>query len=383
MNNKEVGKSLQDAIGAELTQKNYDLIDLVQVPQTPDRALKLRSIEEMVMDFETPGEDETLSYIVRIRPKKNEPKTNAAVSGQVPDLGEIYLSNGRINSEYLIRNAQILLEAGDYLLAKNIYRTVLQAGGNNHLALDGIGQCYEKQGYLDKAQSSYEDSIAYLPTFETIRRLASVLIKTKRYRYAAETLERALKINDLKDEIRFELHKACGNCWMRSEENEKAEGHYKRALEIKPDADETQSNIGSVLLRQEKIALAKQAFFDALASNPQNDKAHVGLGCCSLAMGDKEGAHDHFVRGLNIYLNNPTAIYYLVKCAYDTKKYDVAEQIVSEYVQIALVNVNLLFSLAGMQYHLGKIKEARMNVKKVLDLKPGHKGAEQLQKLLG
>jgi hypothetical protein len=51
-------------------------------------------------------------------------------------------------------------------------------------------------------------------------------------------------------------------------------------------------------------------------------------------------------------------------------------------VEIAPVNANLLYSLSGLQFHLGRIDEAHSTVSRILKLQPNHSGAGELFKLI-
>jgi Tfp pilus assembly protein PilF len=106
----------------------------------------------------------------------------------------------------------------------------------------------------------------------------------------------------------------------------------------------------------------------------------VGLGLCFVAEGDKEAAHDSFSRSLERNLRNSTAIFHLVKCAYEIKKYTQAERMLTNYVEIAPVSPSLLYSLAGLQFHVGKKKEALQTSKRILQIKGDHQGARELMR---
>src|SRR5690606_24378081 len=110
-------------------------------------------------------------------------------------------------------------------------------------------QCLEAENKLAEARKHYEESIAYLPTLETYRRLGLLLMRLEKDEEAAEVLERALNLKEIPVELRSELEKACGNCWMRAKKLEQAERRFRRALEITPhhQSAEIRGNLGSLL----------------------------------------------------------------------------------------------------------------------------------------
>jgi tetratricopeptide (TPR) repeat protein len=286
------------------------------------------------------------------------------------------------DSDQLKNSAELLIASGDVKLARNIIRAMVQNGVLVGWALRTLGHTFENEGKTDAARRSFQDAIAYEPSLETYRALAALEIREKNDSAAADALERATHLSNLTPNLRVELHKASGNCWMRAQKSEKAETHFKKALSIDPTHDALASNLGALYLQSGRIQDACRAFGDALVANPSNSKAHAGLGSALLAQGKKREAHDHFARSLEVDIQQPTVIFHLVKCAYEIKSYATAARLLGSYVQVAPVNANLLYSLGGLQFHLGRIDEAAQTVSRILKIQPNHSGAGELNKLI-
>jgi tetratricopeptide (TPR) repeat protein len=308
---------------------------------------------------------------------------DGAAYGSAPEDEPVRLADGKLNINYLITNAGILLEAGDHELARNIYRAVLatgEASGEAHL---GLGKSYEAEGNIELAERHYGDSVAYRASIEACQRLAALLIRRRQDQQAAKLLERAIALGPESEEAAFELHKAAGNCWLRAERFQEAERHYRGALERRPGSAAVLTNLGSLQLQMGRVDEAARSFHAALAVSCDNDRALAGLGACALARGDRRAAHDFYTKSLDLNLDNPSGIFNLVKCAYELKTHATAARILGAYVQRAPVNTNLLYSLAGLQFHLGRLDEARETVRRVLALRPDHSGALELEAMLG
>ncbi len=281
---------------------------------------------------------------------------------------------------FLSENASLLLTAGEVELARNIYRAILKSGESSDVAYSGLASCADKEGLVEQAIQFAWDSVAFAPNKKGYQILSQLLVQQGRDQEAAQALTRALKSLDLTIQEKAEYFKMIGNCMARLGQNTEAERAYKKALELSPASDEAQSNLGSLHLEQGQVSEAKRCYQDAIASNPANDKAWVGLGLCYVSEGDKESAHEAFSRSLEKNLRNSTAIFHLVKCAYEIKKYSQAERMLSNYVEIAPVSPSLLYSLAGLQFHVGKKKEASLTAKRILQIKGDHQGARDLLK---
>ena len=378
----ELAGNLSEIITKQLNTHHFELLDIVPLPTHSDKLTRLRTLEEALDDLlDSSNEDGTFEFLIQVkrckRPKQTD-TTSSEDSTAKKALETIYLPNGKLNVPYLIKNGDLLFEEGDYGLAKNIFKAILSSGDYSGTALLRLGKCLEAENKLDEAKTSYESSITFHPTFEAYKRLASILSRQNQDHHAADTLERALNLKDLTHDTRFEILKACGNSWTRAKRFEDAERCFKKALEIKPSADDVRSNLGALYLQSTKISEAKRNFIDAIASNPRNHHALSGLGSCYMAEGDKKSAHDYFCQALAIDLNNPSAIFYLVKCAYEIRSYAPAAKILQEYIQSAPTNPDLLYSLGGLQYHLGRMADSKESVLKALELQPQHEGAKEL-----
>ena len=367
MNDLSHPDTVAQIIGTQLRNIDFDLIDVIPVAND-DNADK----------------DELQQYLVQVRPRRAAPPPAPAAARTTEATKEqegVYQADGSLNVPYLFKNAELLSSCGDQTLAKNIYFKIAQgsqSATHTGRALLGLGKCYESENQLEEARARYEQSITFQPAIETYQRLANLLLHQKKDRPAAEAFERALNLKDISDEIRFELLKSAGNSWMRAGEMASAERAYKKALETEPTADEIQANLGALYLQAGKIPDARRKFQDTLATNARNARAIAGLGMCLLQEGMKREAHDTFARSLDVDLNNAQAIYHLVKCAYELKTYATAARIVENYIQVAPININLLYSLAGLQFHLGRMNDASGTVHQILEMNPTHNGAKEL-----
>jgi tetratricopeptide (TPR) repeat protein len=324
----------------------------------------------MMDDQEMPEMTETVTTAVQSKPA-NEMKNGAgAVSMARADREDV---------QYLIENAEILFGSGETELARNIYRAILKTGEMSEVAYAGLAACADRDGLVDQAIQLAWDSVAFAPNQKGYQLLAQLLVQQGRDQEAAQTLQRALKqLTDLSSKEKGEYYKMIGNGQSRLGQPQEAERAYKKALENSPASDEVQSNLGSLYLEQGRVADAKRCYQDALAANPNNDKAWVGLGLCCVTEGDKESAHDAFARSLEKNIRYSTAIFHLVKCAYEIKRYATAEKILALYVEVAPISPSLLYSLAGLQFHTGKKDSALQTARRILQMKPDHAGAKDL-----
>ncbi len=363
---------------SHLTREGMELVDFVAVPTGADRRVRFQTIQEVLSEFENGENADTKTYVLHIRKQRAE----AAAAEQSAQADAMYSANGKLNGEFLSNNARILLQAGDYPAARQIYLALAKSGERTAEGLLGLARCFEAEGKTEKALKAYDDSILYAPSIDSYRRYASLLIRSKLDQQAAEVLERALLMKELSDKHRYDLHQATGNAWLRAEVPAKAERHYRKALEYHPHSDAVATNLGTLCLQQRRYDEAKTAFEESLRVNPKNERAWFGMGSIHLAAGAKKPAHDAFAESLTLKIQQPQAIFHLVKCAYEIKEYGTARNLLRSYVEMSPFNANLLYSLAGLEYHLGDRLASARTARTILQIQPAHVEAANLITLI-
>ena len=178
------------------------------------------------------------------------------------------------------------------------------------------------------------------------------------------------------------MNKTAGNCFLRLKDIDSAKNYYLEALKIRSNADEIYTNLGSLYLEKNKKAEAIRLFRKAIQTNSQSSGAFFGLGFCMLEVGKQELAFDYFLNGLKIDIKNPEAIVQLVSLAFDLKKYAEAQGMVERYLDYSPTNINLLYSLGGIQFHSGQFLKAKTTIEKVISLRSQHQGALKLLDLI-
>lgn len=314
--------------------------------------------------------DAMLNETLELQERITESRTATAAATEA--------ATAEYDPEFLLENAKILEDNGDMPLARNIFQALVRRGLMIPQGLAGMARTYEKEGLFDRAVRCYQEAIAYSSEYPFYQAMAAIQIRQGNDRDAAQSLLHALGLVNLSDSQKFDLHKSLGNCYTRVSEHDKAEHHYLKAYELGPNSDVLQVNVGSLALQKGDHAAAQKHFERALELNSGNDKAISGLGMVELARRNLAQAHDHFVSSLKLNLGNLSAIFNLVKCAYELKRFDDASMILQRYIGEHPVNTNILYSYAGILFHLGNYAEAMVQAKKILDVNASHSGAKEL-----
>src|SRR6476620_9797668 len=139
---------LHDIIRKQLQSGNLDLLGIVPISNHSDKMVRLRTLEEIVDEFESTETDGAVGYFLQVRPRRAEkqPEIASLTSSPSPTKStpdNLYLANGKLNIPFLFKNADLLLESGDYTLARNIYRVILKTGEYTSKALFRLAKCFE------------------------------------------------------------------------------------------------------------------------------------------------------------------------------------------------------------------------------------------------
>jgi tetratricopeptide (TPR) repeat protein len=295
---------------------------------------------------------------------------------------EIKNQDGRLNTKELLKNAKLLLAAGDLNLSKRIFTVLIENGEALGKAYAGLGTALELEGKIELAIKAYREAIIYEPTYGSLSALADLLMKKGEYKNAIGSLLRACNLPELPAEGLFDLHKQLGNCYIHLEQLNNAEAHYRKAYEINPNSDVLHVNIGTLALKRNDGATALLHFKEASRINKANAGAWTGIGLAQMALDNKSHALEAFATALETDIREVTALYNLVRCAYELKQFDRARLIIQEYIKNNPVNSNILYSYAGILFHSGMQSEALEECEKLLSFSPEHSGALKIRQMI-
>ncbi len=367
------------------------IVDAVELPPNHKRKpLITDDIEEVLERFD--DDADYAHFIIRVKRTRQHLNLNSISESTVPlsintmvnETLELSQKKSLDNHfehdpDFLLKNALILENSQEYVLARNILFSLVHHGLCVPQALANIARIYEKENKYPKAERYYKEAIAYASELSFYQSLAALQIRSGKDKEAIETLILALGLASLKKEEEFDFHKSLGNCFTRLSNFSKAEYHYVKAYEINSKSDVLQVNVGSLALQKQDQETAQKHFEKAIELNSKNENAICGLGMVFLAQNKLQKAHDYFAQSLTLNPNNLPAIYNLVKCAYELKSFNSAAEFLKLYLATNSNNTNILYSYAGILFYQEKPQEALGQVQKILKINPTHEGARDLE----
>lgn len=327
-------------------------------------------------------ESEDLKRPVAVRPSEAD-QTGAVVAGPIRVPEQLHRAvaefEGQDTIAMLMKNAEILEDAGDFRLALNILRNVLMRKPDDINALERMGRCLKEVGRYDEALKCYRALARCGKRLEAQVNIAEIYYLSERDELALASYREVLK-NVIEDQDRlFEIYKNVGNIHVRSGDLDAAQEFYDKAYTIRPDSDVLMVNYGTLEIQRENLGEAVQRLRRAVELNPENDRGWVGLALVHRQMGDHELAWANGLRALDINKGNRTAARLIVEWAVIDHKYGEAIKTLQDYLEVDGEDAEMSFTLAKLLTQVGRLSEARLEIERVLALDPGMEGAEQLR----
>lgn len=292
-----------------------------------------------------------------------------------------------IKNEYvvsmLMKNAVVLVKAGEGRLAFNILRNVLIRKPEHGEALKLMGQCLRDDNRLEEALKCLRAYAKIARTPEANASVAEVLYLSERDEAALASYRDVLK-NVITDEaLLFDIYKNVGNIHVRAGDYEAAEEFYDKAYTLQPESHVLLVNYGTLEIQRGQWDEAVSRFRRAVEINASSDRAWVGLAMVHRTMGDLELAKANLERALDINGANRTALRLAVEWAAQDHDFSSAISHLQDYVSDkGGEDTEMCFTLAKTLVQAGRLREARIETERVLALDPEFENADNLARVL-
>jgi glycosyltransferase involved in cell wall biosynthesis/ubiquinone/menaquinone biosynthesis C-methylase UbiE/Tfp pilus assembly protein PilF len=169
-----------------------------------------------------------------------------------------------------------------------------------------------------------------------------------------------------------------GDCLANLGKMDEAAAAYSDALKTGKCEEVAHTGMGVLNLMAGKHSAAAICFNKALKIDPDNSRALCGLGIARSVQGRPSEGFELFRMSLDKSPDNLTALHELIKTAYELDRLSEAESYLVGYLMYHPADSNILFSLAGLRYRLGKNVEALDSLERVLAFEPAYEGGEDL-----
>lgn len=150
-------------------------------------------------------------------------------------------------------------------------------------------------------------------------------------------------------------HAGLAFIYSQRRDPEKAETHYKRALQLQPDDPNTRNNFGVFLCGQERYKDAEKMFLQAAGSTAyrEPERAYSNAGVCARRIPDLAKAEQYFREALKLRADFPEALQQMASLSLERKDYVRARSYLQRYEKVGPATAATLWIGAKVELALG------------------------------
>jgi Tfp pilus assembly protein PilF len=174
------------------------------------------------------------------------------------------------------------------------------------------------------------------------------------------------------------LLRLIGDCFTRLGDTTSAKNAYNRAINLDPFSAKAHIGLGTVALTRNSHDGAVIHFQKAVSLAPNDEMGSFGLGLAFQGLGEINEANKWVANACRLNPLNAPAVFTLVKLAFDRNSFDDARDALCRYISHKPQDLNMVFSLAGVEYKTGNNTAAEMLLTQMLAIDPNDARAHQL-----
>jgi tetratricopeptide (TPR) repeat protein len=273
-------------------------------------------------------------------------------------------------SDHLVQ-AQLgdfFLALKEYKRAEREYAEIINKSPNNDLGYLKLARLYMSQQNHGAGIAELEKGYRRIPgSAQIITELAAGYITIGKTDLAVALCNERLKANP---EEAFS-HNLLGKIYIEKKEYNAAGVSLKKAIELAPEWPEASNNLAAVYLLQDKTSLAKKNLISALEKNPKNPSASLTLG--KIYEEEKEydkaiQVYEDAIKSVPRFWAAANNLAFLLCQYYPTQKnLERAMDLCLAAYQLKPGRLNILDTMAWIQYHLGENDQALVLFDKISD----------------
>jgi tetratricopeptide (TPR) repeat protein len=270
----------------------------------------------------------------------------------------------------LALNARILLAQGRSAEAIQDLEAAQKSDNSIPVIHFLLGAAYQQAGNIDRAQSSYEESLNADPGFARARlALAQIMLSRGQFEAALNHADHILEKNPNQPDALM----IRGNAFLGQRRLDKAQTSYTQVAQTLPTADVPWVRLGQIAMVQNQAVVAEKDFRKALELNPKQYEAVEGL--TGLLVAKKDFARAESFVQQRIATDNSAPLYLtLAKVFRAANRPQNAEAALMKAVQIDPRNTTALSTLGSMYLEQKSIDKALNQFDTALKLEPNNIG---------
>ncbi len=157
---------------------------------------------------------------------------------------------------------------------------------------------------------------------------------------------------------------------------------YDAVLKENPRAARALCGKGAIAAELNEWQVAADFFNRAMQADADCDVAYAGLGLCAMVENKHEQSFDYFAKAMQKNPENNRALLGVLQTGYPLKRYSEMERMLTAFLDLHPGNLDILYSFAGVLFAQGKVREAKLEIEKILIFEPEHEHALELRGMI-
>jgi len=139
---------------------------------------------------------------------------------------------------------------------------------------------------------------------------------------------------------------------------------------------------GALAAEDQRWDEARSYFEKAKALDPKYDVPLAGIAICEMSENRAEEAFALFKEAIRLNPENHRAIVGIIQLGYPLREYGTIEAAINAFLELHPVNIDMMYSLAGVYFAQDRLTDARAEVEKILLFEPQNPRAVELRGMI-
>ena len=172
-------------------------------------------------------------------------------------------------------------------------------------------------------------------------------------------------------------HNNRGRLLAEAGQTDRALGHFRRAVEIKPDYAHAHYNLGNLLMQQPELTEAEQHFRSALDREPRYTAALNSLGNCLVRQKRESEAEEFYLKAIEVEPRFADAHYNLALALHQQGKLDQAARHYESTTRLDPRSADAYSNWGVLLETQGRLEDAIGHYRQALAIQPAHADARR------
>ena len=206
-------------------------------------------------------------------------------------------------------------------------------------------------------------------------------ISQGQYLAAVDLIEATFELKtQIPNHHKSNLYRLIGDCFAKLGDNDGGKNAYIHAVELDPYSPKAHIGLGTVSLTKSNYDIAIIHFQKAISLSPNDEMANLGLGLSFHGLDEVNEAHKWVLKSLELNPENTAAIFTIVKIAQEREIFEDVEAVLRNYLKLHPHDHNMLYTLGGILYKMGKFGEVISSLQEIIAINPMDARAQSLIK---